>query len=80
MFVTTLTFNKFAHAILVHWHILSIECKMTCEQPMSNKQKSMDNTHKYGACKCQLKLSCTVIAFTFQYYNKVIPLIHLLGS
>ena len=31
MFVTRLTFIKFAWVILVHWHAISITCKMTCE-------------------------------------------------
>ena len=44
MLVMRLTFIKFAHVILVHWCVISIACKMTCEQLASNMQKSMDNT------------------------------------
>ena len=43
--VTRFTFTKFARVnIFMHWHVISITCKMTCEQLASNMEKSMDNT------------------------------------
>ena len=36
MFVTRLTFTKFVCVILVHWCVILIMCKMTCEQLTSN--------------------------------------------
>ena len=29
VFVTRLTFTKFAHVILMHWYVILIMCKMT---------------------------------------------------
>ena len=43
MFVTRVTFTKFAHVILIHWCVISIVCKMTHELLASNMQKSMGN-------------------------------------
>ena len=34
--VARLMFTKFAHVILMHWHVISITCKITCELLMSN--------------------------------------------
>ena len=38
MFVVT-----FTQVILVHWSVISIACKMTCEQPVNNT--IMDKQH-----------------------------------
>ena len=46
---------KFAHVILVHWHVILIVCKMTCELLGSKKQKNQWTTCEYGAHKCQVK-------------------------
>ena len=58
------TFTKFACA---HWHVISVACKMTCEQLTSYTQNQWI-TCKYSMmhASVKLKLSCTVATYNFK--------------
>ena len=57
MFVVT--FTKFTQVILVHWCVISIACKMTCEQLVNNTK--MDKQHASMVhTSVNFELSCTV--------------------
>ena len=48
-------FIKFACIILIHWHVISIVCKITFKQFINNTCISW-MTCKYGAHDCQIKI------------------------
>ena len=58
-FVTRLTFTKFDCVILMHWHVILIECKMTHVLLKSNTKINGQHTSMVYA-SVKLRLSCTV--------------------
>ena len=58
MFMVRFTFTIFTHVILVHWRVILITCKMTCEEFANYTQKSRIAT-EYGAHEYQNKTECT---------------------
>ena len=77
MFMVRFTFTIFTHVILVHWRVILITCKMTCEEFTNYTQKSRIAT-EYGAHEYQNKTECTT-ATLYVVTTECLPLhmVHL---